>query len=406
MREANQMCKTLVVMIHGLTGGDETWVNNESGASFSKLLQADSKISDQIDVIEFDYFTEIVNLTQNLLVSSFVGLINKFPGVNFNKPKIRKNSSIDSLTNSLATFLEVESTNYDSIVFICHSMGGLIGKSFILNHIAKEYEDIQIPVIGYISLATPHRGSFPAVILGPVNVNAKELQPLNEGMTKLNDLWIDLFDDLPKSYYVEALHDECVGKLSATPNTVKKFRSKTLQVSHSEICKPLDSKDLTYKVVSKYLEEILHTHRQKKLTQVEYESDVHSYDKEIFVIKMVLASIEAKLIEDAKESFFHAELIMKSAKKHELENFKELRTKIISLYRTYSSCKGSKSNSEVVKDIHSKIVELDKSSLDCLVEYLNFLHKKGILHQEANRLNLDVNWCDTVTIDSIENEVR
>lgn len=400
------MSKTLVVMIHGLTGGGGTWVNDENGASFSELLQADSKISDQIDVIEFDYFTKIVNLTQNVLGRSFVGLINKYTGSFFNKPKVRKNSSINSLTNSLATFLEVESANYDSIVFICHSMGGLIGKNFILNHMAEEYEDIQIPVIGYISLATPHRGSFPAVILGPINVNARELQPLNEDMTTLNDLWVESFDDLPKSYYVEALHDECVGKLSATPNTVKKFKSKTLQVSHSEICKPSSAKDLTYKVVSKYLEEILHTHRQKKLTQVEYESDVHSYDKEIFVIKMVLASVEERLIEDAKESFFHAELIMKSAKKNELEVFKELRSKIISLYRTYSSCKGVKSNSEVVKEIHSKIVELDKSSLDCLVEYLNFLHKKGILHQESNRLNLDVNWCDSVTIDSIENEVR
>ena len=46
------MSKTLVVMIHGLTGGGGTWVNDENGASFSELLQADSKISDQIDVIE------------------------------------------------------------------------------------------------------------------------------------------------------------------------------------------------------------------------------------------------------------------------------------------------------------------------------------------------------------------
>lgn len=400
------MSKTVVVMIHGLTGGVQTWVNDESGANFSELLRANSKISEQVDVIEFDYFTKIANLTQNVLGRSFVGLINKFPGLNFSKPKIRKNSSINSLTSSLATFLEVESANYDSIILIGHSMGGLIGKSFILNHIAEEYEDIQVPVIGYISLATPHRGSFPSVILGPINVNAKELQPLNEDMTALNDLWVDSFDELPKSYYVEAQHDECVGRLSATPNTVKKFKSKTLQVSHSEICKPLNSKDFTYKVVSKYLEEILHAHRQNKLTQVEYEADVHSYDKEIFVIKMVLASIEERLIEDAKESFFHAELIMKSAKKNELEVFKELRSKIISLYRTYSACKGGKSNSEVVKEIHSKIVELDKSSLNCLVEYLNFLHKKGILHQESNRLNLDVSWCDNITVNSIENEVR
>jgi hypothetical protein len=400
------MSKTLIVMVHGLTGGEQTWLNEESGASFPGLLANETKINENVDFIEFDYFTKIVNLTQNVFANSIVGLVNKVPGLNFRKPKIRKNSSIESLTSSLATFLEGESDDYDSIVFICHSMGGLIAKNFILNHLAEEYEDIDLPVIGYISLATPHRGSFPALILGPVNVNAKELKPLNKDMTALNDLWVDSFDNLPKSYYVEAQHDECVGSLSATPNTTKKFKSKTLQVSHSEICKPSDSKSLTFKIVSKYLLEIIHSYNQKKLTETEYESDVYSYDKEIFVIKMALASIEEKLIEDAKESFFHAELIMKSAKKNEIEVFKELRSKIISLYRTYGSCKGTKSNSEVVKEIHSKIVELDKTSLDCIVDYLNFLHKKGILHQESNRMNLNINWCDSVTINSLETEVE
>ncbi|MFT5022576.1 MAG: Cu/Ag efflux pump CusA [Colwellia sp.] len=77
---------------------------------------------------------------------------------------------------------------------------------------------------------------------------------------------------------------------------------------------------------------------------------------------MALASIEEKLIEDAKESFFHAELIM-PLQKNEIEVFQELRSKIISIYRTYVSCKGTKSNSEVVKEIHNKIVELDKTSV-------------------------------------------
>jgi hypothetical protein len=400
------MSKILVVMIHGLTGGKDTWLNEESEVRFPDLLSKDKNIFETVDFIEFDYFTKIVNLTQNLFANSLVGLVNKFSTFNFNKPKIRKNSSIQSLTNSLATVLEAESDGYDGIIFICHSMGGLIAKNFILNHLAKEYDDIDLPVIGYISLATPHRGSFPSLILGPINVNAKELSPLNKDMTVLNDLWVDSFDNLPKCYYIEAQHDECVGELSATPNTTKKFKSKSLQVSHTEICKPVDSNSLTFKIVKKYLLEIIHSHNQKKLTYIDYDSNVYSYDNEIFVIKMVLASIEGILIEDAKESFFHAELIMKSAKSNEILSFNELKNRIISLYRTYASCKGSKSNSEILKEIHKKIVELDKSSLNCIVEYLNFLHKKGILHQEANRLNLNVNWCDSICLDDLVSEVK
>ena len=297
------MSKYLVIMVHGLTGGEDTWKNND-GKKFNELLMEDDNIKQRFDFVEFDYYTEIVNLKNTKLSKAIVGIINIIPGFNLDKPKIKKNVSILSIADELATYVECETLDYSKIIFVSHSMGGLISKKFILDQLDGHHEDITNDTVGYISLATPHRGSFPSMILGPFNLNAKELTPLDKDMTKLNDDWVGNFSILPKSYYLEAEYDECVGKLSASPNTNKKYKPKVLQEDHTSICKPKNAKSLTLKMVKKQLLEIAHGCDQIALTKLDYDSEVHCYDNEIFVVKLFLASIEENLVEDAKESFF------------------------------------------------------------------------------------------------------
>jgi hypothetical protein len=399
------MNKYLVVMVHGLTGGKDTW-RNDDGKLFNELLMEDDEINRKFDFIEFDYFTKIANFKNTIVSKAIVGIINIISGLNLDKPMIKKNVSMLSIADELAAFIECETSEYSKVVFISHSMGGLISKKFILDQLDDHYEDISSDTVGYISLATPHRGSFPAMILGPFNLNAKELKPLDKDMTVLNDKWVENFSILPKSFYLEAEYDECVGKLSASPNTNKNYKPKVMQEDHTSICKPKDSKSRTLKMVRKQLLDIAHICDQSELTKIEYDSEVHCYDNEIFVIKLLLASVEENLIEDAKESFFHAELVMKSATKTEYECFNELKTRIISIYRNYSSGSKDKDANDIVKDVHSKIIELDKSSLDCVVKYLTFVHKKGILHQESNKNNLKVNWDNNIKVEDINERLE
>lgn len=399
------MNKYLVIMVHGLTGGEDTW-KNKGGKSFTDFLMEDDNIKQKFDFIEFDYFTKIINLKNTILSKAIVSIMNIIPGLNLDKPMIKKNVSILSIADELATFIECETLGYSKIIFISHSMGGLISKKFILDQFDGHHDDITNDTIGYISLATPHRGSFPSLILGPFNVNAKELKPLAKDMTELNDKWIENSSILPKSFYLEAEYDECVGKLSASPNTNKKYKPKVMQEDHTSICKPKDSNSRTLKMVKKQLLEIAHDCDQIELTKQEYDSEIHCYDKEIFVIKLLLASIEENLIEDAKESFFHAELIMKSATREEYECFNELKLRIISIYRNYSAASKSKDSNDIVKEVHSKIIELDKSSLSCVIKYLTFVHKKGILHQEANQSNLKINWDNAIEIEDIDDRLK
>ena len=97
---------------------------------------------------------------------------------------------------------------------------------------------------------------------------------------------------------------------------------------------------------------------------------------------------------------------MKSATKEEYECFKELKNRIISIYRNYSSSSKDKDPNDIVKEVHSKIIELDKLSLDCIVKYLTFVHKKGILHQEANQNNLKVNWNNKINVSDIDERLK
>ena len=399
------MKKYLVVMVHGLTGGEDTWINYDN-KSFSGLLLENECVNNLYDFVEFDYFTKIANVKNSMLSKNIIYLVNKLPMLNFKTPKRQKNTSILTLSKELATFIEFECNNYEHIVFMAHSMGGLISKKFILDLIDGEYEEIESKVVGYISIASPHKGALAATILGPININAKELTPLNSDINEINERWIEKYEDLPYSFYMIAKNDEYVTEVSSVPSSSKsKFKTVYLDDDHNSICKPESNKSRNYKVVEKFL---LNTH--DKIEQLDtlkktYNAQEHSYDNEIFVVKMILAQIEISLVDDAKESFFHADLAIKSAPKKDREIFEQLKTQIFSMYLTYSSCSNGKSNSEIVKDIHSKIIELDRTSLSCAVQYINFLHKKGFLHQEANHMDLKINWCKKLTLSDIDKEV-
>ncbi|MCE7730236.1 ABC-three component system protein [Vibrio campbellii] len=400
------MNKNLVLFIHGLTGGYDTWKNSR-GELFADLLKSDSEINSNFDFREFEYFTKIVNVKNSMLSHNLVKLVNFVPGINLPVPKRKKNVSFLTLSEELATFIQFDCSEYENIVIVAHSMGGLISKKFILDLNDNSYDEIHSKVVGYLSLATPHRGSIPALIVSKANINAKELKPLAKETADLNDRWVESVDKLPRARYVIAKNDDFVSEVSSVPSTTNKtkFKSSFVDHDHSSICKPESEKDISLKIVKKFLLDIKKAIEMEQSLSIEYDPSLNSYDKEIFVVKMILAHVEEGLIDDAKESFFYTDLILKSASRKDRETFEQLKVKVMSMYKTYSSCSGKKSTSEIVKEIHEKIIELDKTSIDCVLSYVNFIHKKGLLHHEANQRNLIVNWCKDVSIDDIEQEI-
>ena len=384
--------KTAVVFIHGFTGGEGTW-QNSTGESFMEMLKADSQLAEQFEFFEYEYFTKITAIQHSAVVQKLLALVSYIPGIPKMGGKIKSNQTIANLSQGLSTYLSLRLGEYLNVVLIAHSMGGLIAKEHILS-----YEPGNGPkTIGYVSMAVPHKGALSALLLAPTNnINAQELVPLSEYSDGLNNRWIQHKSQLPASLYVIAQHDECVVKPSAIPFTVSAQQKKIVEHDHSSICKPESPTDLSYLAVCKFLRDIAYTQSMANVANAAAITTTPDYDKEIFVLKMIVCDIGPKGIDDAKDCFFNAEIISKAANKNDAEEMRQLQQKVLSIYKQkYNEFfeTGSTPN-HVFSQIHSEIVAQDSLALKSSVASLNFLHKKGLLHQLANDMKETVIWSD------------
>jgi len=392
------MKKIAVVFVHGFTGGNKTW-ENSGGMKFKDLLEENPNLHENFEFFEFEYYTKILDVFDSAPVQEILGFL-KIPKFLGFKKKIRGNKPIRQISDSLSTFLRLKLKAYDEVVLVAHSMGGLITKDFILNH---QKGDKPKP-IGFVSIAVPHKGALSSLILAPIrNINSKELTPLNEYSDNLNNKWTDRRNNLPESIYLIAQHDQCVPLVSATPFTLKAAEKFFVEHDHVSICKPETKDDLSYDAVESFLNKVAHQANMIAATKISYADTSPDYNKEIFVIKLILCDIGDKGIDDAKESFFNAEIISKAADLEDKEILKELQSKVLSLYRqTYNqyATAGNLPN-EIFTKVHSTLLDEDSKALSVSVRYINFLHKKGLLHQLANKLCTTVVWSDETSLADI-----
>ncbi|SEC79277.1 PGAP1-like protein [Pseudomonas frederiksbergensis] len=390
------MKKIGVVFVHGFTGGENTW-KNADGEKFSDLLKQDAGLANRYDFFEFDYFTKLISIYHSAPVQRVLGLIG------FGKNRVRSNKPIKQLSESLDAYIRTRLEDYEHVILIAHSMGGLIAKDYILN-----YEEGNGPQpTGYISIAVPHKGSLGSVLLAPtMNVNAKEMQPLSDYGDALNSEWTHRKEELPRCMYIVALHDECVPVTSSIPFTVNKSEKFTFSHDHLSICKPNGPEDLVYMRVKSFLSSLAHDHSMNELAATTFDPDLNEYDKEIFVIKMILSGIGEMGIEDAKASFFHAEIISKAADQKDRIILVDLQNKVLGLYRqTFNEHFASSEGNEIFSEVHRLLLDQDAKVLESGVKYINFIHKKGLLQQLANKLNRHVIWSNDVTTDHIQDKM-
>lgn len=378
-----------VVFVHGFTGGSSTW-KNVGGEKFKDLLLTEDDLSDVFDMVEFEYFSKITDIFHADLVQKAMSLFGL-------RPKVRYNRPIKNLADELRSFIQLNLDEYEGVVLIGHSMGGLICKEVILSHVRGDGPEI----IGYASIAVPHKGSLDSMLFALLNVNSKELVPLNAYNSDLNNRWVDKKSTLPESIYIIGQHDQYVPESSGLPFTCKFLN---IPHDHNTICKPTSKADSAYKAVLKFLKKIAKNSKMAQLSLLTYAEASPDYDKEIFVIKMILCDIGEKGMEDAKESFFNAEIITKAADEDDRKMLLALRGKVISLYRqtfNYHESVGSTSN-KIFAEVHEKLLSEDRHALDVGASYINFLHKKGLLHQEANKPCNTITWSNSTTLDEIK----
>lgn len=143
----------VIIFVHGVFGDPhDTWTNAGTKASFPTLVSKD-KTFDDADIYVFGYPTTFTGSTLD----------------------------VDQLSGLLQTRLQAVgiTKDYDELVFVAHSMGGLIVRDFIL----KEGPGLAKKVPMIVSYATPYTGSDAARIAQTFaeNPQLKSMEKLASG---------------------------------------------------------------------------------------------------------------------------------------------------------------------------------------------------------------------------------
>ncbi|MCJ1271835.1 hypothetical protein MMC22_011740 [Lobaria immixta] len=131
-----------VIFVHGLTGGRErTWTATNAVSPWPQMLLP-TKLPDA-RILTFGYDADVVHW--RAMVS-----------------KSRIGNHAEDLLTTVATHREDDNTNYRPILFVAHSLGGLVCEDALLaskNSAEKHLQNILSCTRGMIFLGTPHMGS-------------------------------------------------------------------------------------------------------------------------------------------------------------------------------------------------------------------------------------------------------
>lgn len=384
----------LVLFIHGLNGGGDTW-NYSDDISFPKLLKSDEELA-SFDVSYFEYFT---NFTSKFNVAK--GFLRKLFG---STNKIQMNLPVDELSELLITEIDVNLSEYKNIIFVAHSMGGLVAKSCILKMIKYGRNG---NLKGFISLAVPHAGSELASYSSMISSSAqiKDLKVFSNETDSLNREWL-ASNQTPSSKFIYGTNDSIVNKKSALPIQILAKDSVAVHEDHGTICKPSSAESNVYKLVKRFILEIDRDNREQ--LSINDFVDENQYDNEYFVLKMIVADVHEDIANHAKEYYYNAELARNFfTSDRDRAILDGLYRKIKGLYQTQfqSTIANHLTSDQLLSAIHKKIEDEDRVALNVLLSDFDNLHKKGMLHQLANKSNRDVIWSADTTLDSL-NDLR
>jgi len=147
----------LIVLVHGLGGGKETWTTGASDPDYKNkfvynLLEEDI-VKVHFNLNLFVYVTHVIQLTW---LKRLLNIISNLLPNSKNSRLVKFNQHIEEYGNSLRSDLLGLHERYRSITFITHSMGGLVTKSALTNI----NDDVLLKKIKvFISLSVPHNGS-------------------------------------------------------------------------------------------------------------------------------------------------------------------------------------------------------------------------------------------------------
>lgn len=382
--------KKLILFIHGFTGSTETW-KNDNNEHFAHLLDQVPEIKAQYDIAEFIYKTSLAEMFTKVKIGA------RFLG--FGKKEVIKfNLNIEETSELLCSKVRASYNEYDQIIIIAHSMGGLIAKSYILKCLLNE-SDHKCPL--FLSLAVPHKGVNAATLLKHLgHPQGTDLSPLSHFINNTLIKWNHTDSDLlPKTVCYYGVYDDVVDSISALPEDMKNaIIIPKVDEDHFSISKPSDSTEDIFKLCAREIVTYTKTSEERK-TLFQFLEDKTAYNNEDFVLKMVIADIHYRVINDAKKLFFDADYVLHQYRDDDTKSAKlsELSRKIEDIYsHAYAHFLTGKipDSLKLLTTVYDEIKKEDRARLLAQNLQIDTLHKKGLLHHLANTKNRDVWWSD------------
>ena len=212
------MNTSAIIFIHGLGGnGKKTW------GSFQELITSDPDLR-KFDVLFFNYPTSLFPL-----------------------PFSKKYPKIQALAKALKTQIDEVYSKYTDIILVCHSLGGLIAKKYIVN---EAHSNTTTRVRALALYATPNNGSSLANISKHISWRHNQLKQLckdSDLIEDLNEAWFQLnIERKIHTNYIVAALDKVVDPTSAQSHYGNDEVRVIADKGHIDIVKPTNKHDTSF----------------------------------------------------------------------------------------------------------------------------------------------------------------
>src|SRR6266404_8139489 len=219
------MSQGLILFVHGLGGeAQATWGN------FAQLIRSDPELQNY----DLHFFS--------------------FPTSLFSLPWSKKYPKIQTLAEALRTDIENRFAKHNSIILVCHSLGGLIGRKYLLEEIKNRRP---LRVQGILLYAVPNNGAALASIGNSVSWRHNQLRQLCKDADVIRDLgsdWVALkVNESVKIRYVIAALDRVVDELSAREFWGNPEIDTLSDRGHKDVVKPTCSDDMTFLILKNFV---------------------------------------------------------------------------------------------------------------------------------------------------------
>jgi pimeloyl-ACP methyl ester carboxylesterase/molybdopterin-guanine dinucleotide biosynthesis protein len=256
VRKAKNKNGLKVIFIHGINSSEDCW-KNSNGVYWPELLKDESELAD-VGIYVFSYRTGIN--TGSYSLSDIVD-------------SLREYFTLDNLIDSVG------------IIFVCHSMGGIVARRFLVNQHSKLLES-GLNRVGLFLVASPSLGSEYANMLGLISsilghTQASALK-FSENNLWLNDLDKD-FTNLRENKNLQINGKELIEDLPlygkglirrqvVQPFSGAKYFGNSIKVpgsDHSTIAAPACEDEIQHRLLVQFIKECIEKNNDSRESNIE-----------------------------------------------------------------------------------------------------------------------------------------